>query len=272
MTVCRVLPLVATLVAVPFAAGAQFGGMPGLPGGTPGGVPGVGGFGAPSERPPACQQLLALRDELQKHGMAIQKANERKASVQEACRLFKLFLSAEVKFVNSLEENRQACGVPAEAIKQATEGHAKAGQVGKQVCDAAAQGPRSNYWAPGGYWLPDDRLPESDAAGSSRPPAALPPACRELLALREETHRHEQAIQRATEHRAPVYEACRLLREGVAVQTRFLKGLEEHSGTCGTPADELKMVKERHAWALWIGSQCGRSGDMRLPGEGFYKR
>ena len=90
--------------------------------------------------------------------------------------------------------------------------------------------------------------------------------------MREETHSHEQAIQRATERRAPVQVACRLVREGVAVQTKFLKGLEEHGGTCGTPADELKLVKERHAWALWIGSFCGKSGDMRMPGEGFYKR
>ena len=71
--------------------------------------------------------------------------------------MFELFLSAEAKFVNSLEENSQACGVPAEAIKQATEGHAKAGQVGKQVCDAAAQGSRPNYWAPEDYQLPGDR-------------------------------------------------------------------------------------------------------------------
>jgi len=53
---------------------------------------------------------------------------------------------------------------------------------------------------------------------------------------------------------------------------KFWKGLEEHGGPCGVPADELKLVKERHAWASWIGNFCGKSGDMRLPGEGFYKR
>lgn len=144
MTVCRALPLVAVIVAMPCAAGAQFGGMPGLPGGPPGGVPGVGGFGAPPATPappPACQQLLALRDEVQKHGMAIQKANERKASVQEACKLFRTYLSAEAKFIRGLEENSRTCGVPPDAIKQAKERHAKAGQVGRQVCEAAALGP-----------------------------------------------------------------------------------------------------------------------------------
>jgi hypothetical protein len=141
MMVCRVLPLVAVFVAVPFAAVAQFGGMPGMPGSMPGGMP--GGFGGPPQGPPpACQQLMTQRDEVQKHGMAIQKANQRKASVQEACRLFKSYLAAEAKFMKGIEENGRTCGAPPEVLKQVKEAHAKASQIGKEVCDAAAQGPR----------------------------------------------------------------------------------------------------------------------------------
>ena len=145
MGILRAILFATLIVATPFRASAQFGGMPGLPGGTPDGVPGVGGFGAPSPQsgpPPPCRELLALRDEVQKHGTAIQKANERKATVQDACKLFRNFLGAEAKFIKSLEENTRTCGVPGDAIKQAKEGHAKASQVGRQVCDAAAQGPR----------------------------------------------------------------------------------------------------------------------------------
>jgi hypothetical protein len=140
MAVYRAL-LVAMLVTAPIAAKAQFGGMPGMPGSP--GVP--GGFGAPPPQqgpPPACQQLLALRDETQKYGIAIQKANERKAQVQEACRLFKNYLAAEVKFMKGIEEHSRTCGVPPEVLKQVKESHARASQIGKQVCDAAAQGPR----------------------------------------------------------------------------------------------------------------------------------
>src|SRR5689334_61533 len=144
MRICRILPLAALIVAIPLAASAQFGGMPGLPNGTPDRVPGVGDFGGTPQPapPPACRDLLALRDEVQKHGTAIQKANERKATVQEACKLFRNFLGAEAKFIKSLEDNTRTCGVPPDAIKQAKEGHTKASAVGKQVCDAAAQGPR----------------------------------------------------------------------------------------------------------------------------------
>jgi len=139
MTVSRTLLFATFMVAAPFAAYGQFGGMPGMPGGMPGG----GGFGAPQQGPPpAWRDLLSLRDEVQKHGTAIQKANERKADVKEACKLFKNFLSAESKFIKSLEDNTRTCGVPLDAIKQAKEGHTKAAAVGKQVCDVAAQGPR----------------------------------------------------------------------------------------------------------------------------------
>jgi hypothetical protein len=166
MTVSRALVFATFMVAAPFAAYGQFGGMPGMPG-APGGMPGGGGFGGPpAGPPPACRELLAMRDEVQKHGTAIQKANERKATVQEACKLFRNFLGAEAKFIKSLEDNTRACGVPPDAIKQAKDGHSKASVIGKQVCDAAAQGPR-----PAGPSLSDalgagPLMPESSKSSS----------------------------------------------------------------------------------------------------------
>src|SRR5215475_11265942 len=140
MTARRALPIVALFfVAVPFGAAAQFGGMPGMPGG----MPGPGGFGGPpAAPPPACQQLLAIRDEVQKNGQAIQKANQRKAPLPEACKLFKAYIASEQKMIKGLEENGRTCGAPPEVVKQVKEGHARAQQIGKDVCDAAAQGPR----------------------------------------------------------------------------------------------------------------------------------
>ena len=139
MTVSRALLFATFMVAAPFAAYGQFGGMPGMPDAVPGG----GGFGGPpAGPPPACRELMSMRDEVQKHGAAIRKANERRATVQEACKLFRSFLAAESKFIKSLEDNTRTCGVPPDAIEQANEGHTKASAIGKQVCDAAAQGPR----------------------------------------------------------------------------------------------------------------------------------
>jgi len=38
------------------------------------------------------------------------------------------------------------------------------------------------------------------------------------------------------------------------------------------PSERVVAVKERHAWALWIGSLCGKTGDIWTPGEDFWKR
>jgi len=116
----------ALILATPFHAVAQLRGWQGeLPSG-----PSVW----PPPRPPACQYLLTLRDELQIHGIAIQEAKHRKASVEETCRLFKAFLSTEVRFIDSLEKFSRLCGVAPEAIRPAKEAHIKASQVGKRIC------------------------------------------------------------------------------------------------------------------------------------------
>jgi hypothetical protein len=122
--------------------------MPGSPGMSPApgmspGTPG-GAFSAPQpqEPPPACQQLLGNRDEVAKHGQALQAAGQKKVPPDELCKLFKTFLTAESKMIKGLEEHSATCGVPPEVTKQVKAGHGKASQMGKQVCDMAAQGPR----------------------------------------------------------------------------------------------------------------------------------
>jgi hypothetical protein len=140
MTFSRALPWVVVLTVLALSpAAAQFGGMPGMPG-SPGMSP--GGFGAPQQPPPACQQLLANRDETAKHGQAIHAAGQKKVPPEELCKLFKTFLSSEGKMLKGLEQNGATCGVPPEVLKQVKASHEKAAQVGKNVCDAAAQGPR----------------------------------------------------------------------------------------------------------------------------------
>jgi hypothetical protein len=137
MKLRRAFALVAVLAPMPLSAAlGQFGGMPGLPG-----AMGGGGF-TPAQPPAVCQQLLSLRDEAQKHAMAIQAANQRKATAQEACRLFRSFLAADSKMIKGIDENAQLCNVPPEIRKQMKDGHSRAETVAKEVCDAAAMGPR----------------------------------------------------------------------------------------------------------------------------------
>jgi hypothetical protein len=144
MIFSRALPWVLALAVLPLApAAAQFGGMPGMPG-SPGMSPGMpgAGFGAPQEPPAACQQLRTYRDETAKHGQALHNAGQKKVPAEELCKLFKVFLAAEGKMVKGLEDNSATCGVPPEVLKQVKVSHSKAADVAKQVCDAAAAGPR----------------------------------------------------------------------------------------------------------------------------------
>jgi hypothetical protein len=148
MRLSRAFPVALALAVMPWwPATAQFGGMPGMPGGmspAPGMSPGApaASFGAPQQPPPACQQLLSSRDETAKHGKALQVAGEKKAPPEEICKLFKAFLAAETKMLKGLQEHSAICGVPPEVLKQVKDGHGKASEVSKKVCDMAAQGSR----------------------------------------------------------------------------------------------------------------------------------
>ena len=120
------------------------------------------GFGAhPQQRPqepPCFKDFIALRDEAQKHGKAVQAAGQRKVPPQEACRLFNNLVGAEVKLIKFIEENAKWCGIPAQVLTQMKEQHGKITQIRTRVCQVAAQPAR-----PAGPSL-------SDALGTSRLP------------------------------------------------------------------------------------------------------
>jgi hypothetical protein len=147
MTFSRILSVavLAAVVSIP-AANAQFGGMPGMPGMVPGmggGMPGPGFGGPPAAPPAACQQLMVLRDEREKNNIAISTYTEKAKAQQKPpdpvvlCKMFKVYLAVEGKFVKGLADNQATCGVPPQIVKQAHEGHDHATQIGKQVCEAA---------------------------------------------------------------------------------------------------------------------------------------
>ena len=94
---------------------------------------------AQPQEPPCVTDFGKLRDDAAKKAQAIQKAGERKASPQEACKLFTVFSAAEAKMLKFAQDNAVSCGVPPQIITQIKQAHAKTGEIRTRVCQAAAQ-------------------------------------------------------------------------------------------------------------------------------------
>jgi hypothetical protein len=82
----------------------------------------------------------AARAEYEKRGKAVEVANKRKASAQEACGLFKSLVDAQGKMLKFLTDNKAACNVPDDIMKKLSGGLAKTNAVKNQVCTAATNG------------------------------------------------------------------------------------------------------------------------------------
>ena len=93
----------------------------------------------PQGDPPCFKEFTALRLETEKRGMAIQAAQKRKVSPQEACKLFNALVTADGKFLKYAEQNSKACGIPPQIPGQIKENHVKITQVRDRVCQVAAQ-------------------------------------------------------------------------------------------------------------------------------------
>lgn len=82
----------------------------------------------------------AARAEYEKRGKAVEAANKRKANAQEACVLFKSLVDAQGKMLKFLKDNKTACNVPDDVMKNLGASVAKTTAVKTQVCTIAANG------------------------------------------------------------------------------------------------------------------------------------
>lgn len=89
-----------------------------------------------SAQMPCANEVIPLREAVEKQGTALKAAVDRKADRSEVCNKVKSFAAAEAKFVKYLEENQSWCGVPAEALKQVKATHSHTLKMRGQVCAA----------------------------------------------------------------------------------------------------------------------------------------
>jgi hypothetical protein len=111
---------------------------------------------------PCANEIVPLRQEVEKVGMAVKKLIDSKAERSQICNGLKRFAATEAKFVKYVETNGSWCGVPPDAIKQLAASHAGTLKMRNQAC---AAGPAAQKGPPPGPGL-------SDALGTSRAPVA----------------------------------------------------------------------------------------------------
>lgn len=93
---------------------------------------------APQQQEPPCvQEFFKLRDDVQKKGLAIKAANDRKAPAREACQLFGVFISAQTKMLKYANDNKVWCGIPQQVVEDIKQTITKISEVRTRVCQAA---------------------------------------------------------------------------------------------------------------------------------------
>jgi len=96
-----------------------------------------------SQEPPPCiKDFVKLRDAAGKHVAAIQAANKRKASPQEACSLFNALYAAQSKMLKFAIDNSASCGIPPELAGNIKKESVKINEIRTKVCEIAAHPPR----------------------------------------------------------------------------------------------------------------------------------
>ena len=97
--------------------------------------------------------------------------------------------------------------------------------------------------------------PGTPGAPFGAPQQGPPPACQQLITYRDETQKHGQALSTAGQKKLPPEEICKLFKVFLSAETKMIKGLEEHSTTCGVPPDLIKQVKAGHSKASQMSKQ-----------------
>jgi hypothetical protein len=111
---------------------------------------------------PCGNEIMPLRAAVEKQGMTVKAAIDRKAPPPELCAQLKAMTATESKFVKYLKDNASWCQVPPQAIDQVSASHANTIKIRDRVCDIAAKGPPQRQ-LPSGPGL-------SEALGTSRAP------------------------------------------------------------------------------------------------------
>lgn len=117
---------------------------------------------AQAQQMPCMNEILPLRQAVEKEGVRVKGAIDKKAERSEICNRLKSFAASEAKFVKYIETNQTWCSIPPETVKQLKAGHGNTLKMRGQACAAGPVGGRPG--PPPGPGL-------SEALGTARVPS-----------------------------------------------------------------------------------------------------
>ena len=94
------------------------------------------GVSAQAQQMPCMNEIMPLRQAVEKEGMRVKGAIDKKAERSEVCERLKSFAATEAKFVKYIETNASWCAVPPETVKQLKAGHGHTLKMRGQACSA----------------------------------------------------------------------------------------------------------------------------------------
>ena len=123
--------------------------------------------GARAQGAPCQNEIMPLRQEVEKNGLSVKAAIDRKAPPPDICNQVKRFVSAEAKFVKYIEDNQAWCGIPPEIVTQVKAQHGTTLNLRQRACAAPPAGAAAARPAvPAGPGL-SEALGTSGAVGGS---------------------------------------------------------------------------------------------------------
>ena len=107
--------------------------------------------------------------------------------------------------------------------------------------------PVASLGAPSASFPVSGTAPVSSAFSPAQPQASGPDACMQgFLPLRQEAEKRGKLIKAASDRHAPPAEACKLIGNFAAVETKMMKYVEVHMAKCGIPPQILDQLKNGH--------------------------
>ena len=121
---------------------------------------------AQAQGAPCQTEIVPLRQEVEKNGLSVKAAIDRKAERSDVCNQVKRFATSEAKFVKYIEDNQSWCGIPPEIVGQVKAQHGNTLNLRQRACAAPPPGAAGRPAVPPGPGL-SDALGTSGAVGSS---------------------------------------------------------------------------------------------------------